>query len=176
MKHWLKRGQKPVLGDALAAALGKAFTPIEPPSDRAAALRARALAHAREPQGDVRGLITVQADEGAWRWFAPGVTIKALYVDEVARTRSFLLRLEPGARLPPHMHQTDEECIVLEGELSLGALTVGAGGYHLAPAGVSHSEITTKTGALIFLRAGLEDEVPRGAQLAQGVMRTLRGE
>ncbi len=176
MKHWLTRETKPPLDMKLVEALGSALMPIEPPSDRAAALRARVLAHAREPQGDVRGLITVQADEGTWRWFAPGVTIKALYVDEVARTRSFLLRLEPGARLPPHAHQTDEECIVLEGELSLGDLTVGAGGYHLAPAGIPHSEITTKTGALIFLRAGLADEVPRGARLVQDAMRLMRGE
>jgi anti-sigma factor ChrR (cupin superfamily) len=176
MKHWLKRGSKPLLDDALAAALGQALAPITPEGKRADALRARVLAHTQQPQGDAHGLVTVQAAEGQWRWFAPGITIKELYVDEAAHTRSFLLKLDPGARLPPHEHRTDEECIVLEGELSLGDLTVGAGGYHLAPAGVPHAEITTRTGALIFLRAGLSDEVPPGARLAQGAMRILRGE
>jgi quercetin dioxygenase-like cupin family protein len=176
MKRWLKRGTKPVLDDALAAALGQAHAPITPTGERADVLRARVLAYTREPQGDLHGLVTVQADAGDWRWFAPGVTIKDLYLDEAARARSFLLKLEPGARLPPHEHHADEECMVLEGELTLGNLTVSAGGYHLAPAGVPHGEITTRTGALIFLRAGLSDEVPRGARWVQSAMRSLRGE
>lgn len=95
--------------------------------------------------------LTIGADGGQWQPFLQGVSIKVLR--EHAGVLSYLLRLEPGAVLPPHRHPHDEECIVLEGRLRIGSrLEIGPGGYHLAHGGALHSTITTETGATLFLR------------------------
>jgi hypothetical protein len=81
---------------------------------------------------------------------APGVNAKMLHVDETGY--SFLLRLDPGATLPGHPHDGDEECIVLEGEARLGDLNILAGDYHLARRGSRHGDIFSPDGALLYIR------------------------
>ncbi|MBI4755989.1 MAG: cupin domain-containing protein [Betaproteobacteria bacterium] len=98
------------------------------------------------------GTHTVYADSGQWQSLLPKVGIKVLREHE-AGVLSYLLRLEPGAELPPHEHPQDEECMVLEGEVRIGDLVVSAGAYHVAPRGVPHGRLTTATGALLFLRS-----------------------
>jgi quercetin dioxygenase-like cupin family protein len=69
---------------------------------------------------------------------------------------SYLLRLAPGASLPPHRHALDEECLVLEGTLRVGSHTeVHAGGFHLAHRGALHPTVSTVTGATIYLRGAV---------------------
>lgn len=100
--------------------------------------------------------LTIDGAEGQWQPFLDGVTIKVLY--ERDGVLSYLLRLEPGAMLPPHRHPQDEECIVLEGRLRVGSqIELGRGGYHLAHGGALHARITTDTGATIFLRGAIPD-------------------
>ncbi len=95
--------------------------------------------------------LTIPGDEGEWQPLLDGVAIKVLR--EAAGALSYLLRLEPGAVLPPHRHPQDEECVVLEGRLKVGSqVEIGPGGYHLAHGGALHATITTVTGAVIFLR------------------------
>ncbi|MBC7376774.1 MAG: cupin domain-containing protein [Burkholderiaceae bacterium] len=113
------------------------------------------IAEASTPQH-----LTVAATEDGWEPFLDGIRCKVLHED--AGALSYLLRLAPGAVLPAHRHPQDEECLVLEGELQIGdALTVSAGGYHLARAGVLHAAITSQAGATIFLR-GACPEVSHG--------------
>lgn len=97
--------------------------------------------------------LTVPAAADGWQPFGPGLQIKVLH--EHAGTMSYLLRLAPGAELPPHRHPQDEECMVLEGQLRIGPLVVGAGGFHLARGGSLHDRITTDTGATIYLRGAV---------------------
>jgi quercetin dioxygenase-like cupin family protein len=98
--------------------------------------------------------LTVGAAEGTWRPLATGVWIKLLYEGE--GMRSCLLRLAPGASLPPHRHPADEECVVLQGALQVGSHTeVGAGGYHRAHRGALHPSIAARDGATVFLRGAL---------------------
>jgi quercetin dioxygenase-like cupin family protein len=100
--------------------------------------------------------LTIAADEGQWQPFLDGVSIKVLH--EHAGVLSYLLRLAPGAALPPHRHPCDEECIVLEGRLRVGTrLEIGPGGYHLAHGGALHATISTETGATIFLRGAVPE-------------------
>ena len=47
--------------------------------------------------------------------------------------------------------------MVLEGEVRIGELRVGAGGFHLGRQGVLHDRLHSETGALIFLRGGTPD-------------------
>lgn len=106
--------------------------------------------------------LTIDADEGDWLPFVEGVAIKVLREDRHAL--SYLLRLAPGASIPPHRHPQDEECLVLEGRLRVGStIDIGPGGYHLAHEGALHATISTETGATIFLRGA----VPQAGQLLE---------
>ncbi len=106
--------------------------------------------------------LTIDGDEGDWQPFLDGVAIKVLR--EHAGVLSYLLRLDPGATLPPHRHPQDEECIVLEGRLRVGSqIEIGPGGYHLAHGGALHATISTETGATIFLRGA----VPEAGQILE---------
>jgi anti-sigma factor ChrR (cupin superfamily) len=101
--------------------------------------------------------LTVHADEGEWIQIKPKVAVKPLSLDREAGTRSFLMRLDAGAQWPAHMHSVDEECVVLQGNVSIGDLTIQEGDYHLAPKGMKHEEFISEQGALLFLRAGIKD-------------------
>lgn len=138
-----------LLSPALLEALLLAVPPLDPPPGRAEALRAKVLAQAA-PQPAPRDLITLRAEQGQWHALAPLAEMKLLHQDETGR--SFLLRLHPGARLPPHEHAENEECLVLEGEGYIGDIFLRAGDFHLAPKGVAHGETYTETGALLYIR------------------------
>jgi quercetin dioxygenase-like cupin family protein len=100
--------------------------------------------------------LTIAAHEGDWQPFLEGVVIKVLR--EHQGVLSYLLRLAPGAALPPHRHPHDEECVVLDGWLRVGSRTeIGPGAYHLAHRGALHAAITTATGATIFLRGAVPE-------------------
>jgi len=105
------------------------------------------LSSATEPEGTV----TIRANAGEWVAVAPGVHMKRLHRDGEART--FLVKIDPGGVLPGHRHEGDEECIVLEGEAFLGDVRVSAGDYHLASRGTQHGALTSRTGALLFIRS-----------------------
>ncbi len=97
---------------------------------------------------------TVHAHENTWQPFLDRIEFKLL--NHVAGVASYLLRLQPGAVLPAHRHPIDEECIVLEGELRIGErLVLKAGGFHLARKELPHADITTDSGAVIFLRGAM---------------------
>lgn len=139
----------PALSEPLAARLAEAleYGAAAPPP----ALRERLLARAR--RAPPPGLRTVRADEGDWRPLLPRVYLKPLARE--GDTLTYLLRLDPGAIVPPHEHPQNEECIVLAGEVSMGDLVLHAGDYHLAPRGVPHRALQSGTGALLFLRGAV---------------------
>lgn len=100
--------------------------------------------------------LTIAAEAGDWQPWLAGVQIKVLH--EHAGVLSYLLRLEPGASLPPHRHPRDEECVVLEGRLQVGSHTeIGPGGYHLAHRGALHATVRSDTGATLFLRGAVPE-------------------
>jgi anti-sigma factor ChrR (cupin superfamily) len=140
--------EQPALPEVLAARLAEAIAPVAPAPERAASVKARILDRVR---GERVPFVTVRAGAGRWVPIAPGVQSKTLHDD--GTTRSFLLRLEPGARLPSHGHAAEEACVVLEGSAQLGDIEVRAGDFHLALPGSVHGEVSSRTGALLFLRA-----------------------
>ena len=94
---------------------------------------------------------TVRADEGEWQPMGELVDRRVLADDGV--TRTFLMRLQPGARRPAHSHAADEASYVLEGSLRYGALELKAGDFHVAAPGSVHDGIATDTGATILIRS-----------------------
>jgi quercetin dioxygenase-like cupin family protein len=129
-------------------ALSEALAPLAPAPERAGALRARVLARAHASREAGRQTITLRLDDGEWRRLLPGVRVKRLG----AAQRAVLLELAPGATLPVHRHHEDEECVVLRGEAMLGETVVRAGDYHLARANSRHGRVSSRGGALLYLR------------------------
>jgi quercetin dioxygenase-like cupin family protein len=99
--------------------------------------------------------LTVQPGEVGWQPFGEGVQMKVLH--EAGGIMSYLVRLAPGAGLPAHHHPVDEECMVLEGEVTIGDLRLARGGFHLGRKDTLHDVLRSEHGALIFLRGAVPD-------------------
>jgi anti-sigma factor ChrR (cupin superfamily) len=136
------------LDDDIVEHLNAALVPEPVDAATTARIKHRLLERIAEDQRSRH--LTVRPDEGRWRPFGLGVQIKLLH--ESGEIWSYLLKLAPGARLPSHRHPVDEECMVLAGEVWVGELRVGAGGFHLGRQDVLHAPITTVDGATLFLR------------------------
>jgi anti-sigma factor ChrR (cupin superfamily) len=147
------RTAAPVLGADVQAWLDQAIAPE--PVDAAVQARVKKRLLRRIAEESTSQHLTIAAAAGAWQPFGPGVTMKVLHHD--GGCMSYLLRLAPGAALPPHRHPVDEECLVLEGEMHIGDIVIGAGGYHRGRQGVLHDRLTSPGGALIFLRGAVPE-------------------
>lgn len=153
------KASKPRIDDTIMETLLQAQAPVLPSPDRALAVRERILERARQerpppaesrPAPGMADHLTIRGVEGIWVPLLTGVSMKLLRED--ADTRSYLLRLAAGARLPAHGHDQDEECMVLEGDVWLGDIHAFAGDYHLARGGLPHGVIRSDGGCLLFLR------------------------
>lgn len=142
-----------VLDADIVDLLNEAIAPA--PVDQVSLQRVKRRVLARVAEDQRARHLTVRADEGQWQPFGPGLSLKVLH--ESDGVMSYLVRLAPGAVLPPHRHPMDEECVVLEGALRIGDLEVGAGGFHLGRQDVLHMPIVSDGGALIFLRGAPPD-------------------
>jgi quercetin dioxygenase-like cupin family protein len=120
---------------------------VEPPADLFGRIEAAIAAEAP----DLPGTVTVRAGEGGWQTIARGIERKILYRTEGRVT--YLIRGQPGARLPGHEHDDDEEIYVLSGDLTMGTLTLRAGDFHLARRGVKHPTATTAEGCMLLVSA-----------------------
>lgn len=150
-------GPQEVLDRDILEQLLLASAPLAPAPDRAAALKQRVLSRAREERAAAAGdFVTVRSAAGGWIDYTPQIKVKLLHVD--GRYNSVLVRLAPGATLPEHLHDADEECIVLEGEVYHGDIRVEAGDYHLARKGSRHGVMRSATGALLFVRTTMTVE------------------
>jgi anti-sigma factor ChrR (cupin superfamily) len=136
---------------ALLADLLGAIAPEKP----ATTLRADVLARIRA-QTTLQAH-AVRADAGRWRTVLPGIEVKTLLYDAAGGTVSFLLRAQPGARLPAHGHRMYEECLVLEGEFTMGDVTLHAGDFQTGHPGEMHPVAHTRTGVLVYLRGSADD-------------------
>ena len=137
----------------LMESLTNATSLIEPAPDRKAAMRERLLQRASaEKNSSTQAHLTVHLSQEGWVDMMPLVKMKTLFKSDDGK--GVLFRFQPGARLPAHEHSTDEECIVLEGELHIGAEVVRSGDFHLARRGIPHGELTSPTGALFYIRTG----------------------
>lgn len=104
--------------------------------------------------GDGAAPFTVAMSGEGWRQIAAGAHIKPLW--EAGATASFLMKLDPGARLPGHPHDFDEECLMLAGETFFGDMLLRAGEYQLAPRGFTHGEAYSDVGALFYVHGDAE--------------------
>jgi anti-sigma factor ChrR (cupin superfamily) len=138
----------PTLDDDVTALLDASMTPLPLPA--AARLRIRQRLLRRVAADATPHHLTLQPAQGAWQPLGPGLQIKVLHED--GGVMSYLVRLAAGATLPAHRHPIDEECVVLEGEISIGGQRFGAGTFHLGRRDVLHDSLRSDDGALIYLR------------------------
>ena len=85
----------------------------------------------------------------------PGVWARMLHVDTARSQFSVILKMDPGSVYPSHAHDGPEECVVLDGEISVGNVRMRRGDYQRAEPGSDHIEQRTETGALLFITAPL---------------------
>jgi len=137
------------------AEIAQAARPEEPPRDRRDAMRARIFGRIRAQSPE--GTVTVRAREGSWIRIAPLIEIKVLSEDRARNAQTTLWRMHPGAVLPAHDHESDEECLVLEGEIHFGDYQVRAGDYHRALAGFRHPTLESTEGALFLIRGEIRE-------------------
>jgi quercetin dioxygenase-like cupin family protein len=151
----MKTTTQAVLDTDSIETLSLGLKPIDPPAPVKTALRDRLLKRVATATAAPPGTqhLTVAYDENGWVEVMPLIKKKVLFESE--HGRGVLFRFQPGARLPAHEHNTDEECVVLEGELMIaGETTVHAGDFHLARKDIPHGELTSATGALFYIRTG----------------------
>lgn len=106
------------------------------------------------------GTVTIKANKGDWLQLAEKIEIKILHTDHASGVTTSLWRLQPGAELPGHPHDTDEECLVLEGEFVIGEHRLTTGDYHLAKTGFAHPASRSPSGGLLMIRSKLDPAHP----------------
>ena len=139
------------LDDATLALIDANIAPGDFAADRLRKLRDNIMRRIdAEDQFD-----TIPADKGSWIEVAPLMEKKMLRVDADTGVESYLLRLHPGCTSPRHLHETDELCLVMDGEITFGDIHLETGDYHFAKKGSWHEDVSTSRGALLFLQTGI---------------------
>lgn len=110
-------------------------------------------------QAACRKLPLLPAGRRPWVDAGPGVQIQALCGDK--QVVSMLVRFEPGAGVPDHGHDIDEDCLMLSGEMFIGDVLMRPMDYQMAPAGLGHFGVTSELGGMFYLHAALDPVLRR---------------
>jgi anti-sigma factor ChrR (cupin superfamily) len=154
---------KPVLDTAVLEALLAAVAPVSLSQDERDGLYARILARIA-PQGlappplaaeagPPPSTFTIRAAEMHWVTVGPGVEVKVLRMDAERNDQTVLIRMQPGSVVVGHRHTQEEECLILEGEVTIGDHRLSAGDMHVARPGAIHEPIRAPHGALLLIRS-----------------------
>jgi quercetin dioxygenase-like cupin family protein len=81
-----------------------------------------------------------------------GIFVKALRFDAASgRSKTILLKFEPGAIYPYHNHPGGEEVFVLSGEVTIEGALLQEGDYLYTPPGFKHGVKSEKGCTLLFV-------------------------
>ena len=86
-----------------------------------------------------------------------GVNVAVLFVDQVQRMRSMVIKVAAGVTYPLHRHGGIEEIYMLEGELIIDQQVYLAGDYIRSDSGSLHAPSTTMS-CMFLIRASMDDE------------------
>jgi anti-sigma factor ChrR (cupin superfamily) len=131
----------------VAGDLGLDAEPAAPP----AAVRERVLARVATPPPPLPTMHFLTADEGRWIRVASGILRKDLAPEPGGGSRSYLIRMEPGAVGGVHTHAEVEHCLVLEGDFTTAGRRLGPGDYHRAAGSSTHAGNATDGGCLLLI-------------------------
>ena len=96
---------------------------------------------------------SIRVDSASLPWrpsHVDGVQWKKLHFDAETGASAVLLRFDPGASYGAHRHPEGEQYFVIEGSLTDGADTWGAGSYVWHPPGSVHTP-RSEQGCLLFV-------------------------
>jgi len=133
-----------------ARVMAEAVAPVAP----APSLRERVLGRIAQFE-QLKPLADVRRNEEYWAATGmPGIEIKQLFQETATGRSTYLLRMQPGVRLPGHYHHDAEQCMVLKGDICWGDLVYEAGDFIVMGKGTHHPEIHTVNGNLLLLVSG----------------------
>jgi anti-sigma factor ChrR (cupin superfamily) len=140
---------------SVVSALGLAAAEVEPPARvRAKFLTRLGQSAKRAPaKVDLDSFVTIRAGEGEWHAASEGVLVKTLFVDQKTGAVTSLFKFNAGAHAPRHLHQANEQCLVVEGDFHLNDESFGPGDYTCAMAGSVHESAYSVNGALLLIVA-----------------------
>lgn len=81
----------------------------------------------------------VDSDKLPWIEMSPGNKMKVIHHDPATDMLTILSRLEPGAGIPPHVHEDLEQTFVLEGSLVDQEGECTAGNFVIRAKGSRHA-------------------------------------
>lgn len=157
-KHNQSSSQHSALDEYIIEMLAETQQPAPIPLDLATRMRGDLLQKIKSVEASKQpGFSTMLAKEGEWIEAFPGAQFKVLHDDGkgLDGLLSYLIKLEPGVEMDGHDHPFDEECLMLEGDLTLGDITLNKGDFHYASTGVRHGHLSTKNGCMAFIRGAL---------------------
>ncbi|PSN11877.1 transcription negative regulator ChrR [filamentous cyanobacterium CCT1] len=93
--------------------------------------------------------ILARADDLPWEAFRPGIEIHRLYPAEPNGAAAALLRYQPGASVPYHLHTGFEHILVLSGSQVDDNGTYGAGTLVVNPPSTRHS-VSSPDGCIVL--------------------------
>lgn len=97
------------------------------------------------------GKIVAREKEGVWEPSKiPGVAYRSLREGRERSAGTFLVRMDPGTKYPPHDHPEGEEVYVVSGSLRVGSEALSAGDYLYTPPDASH-DAETKEGCVFLV-------------------------
>jgi anti-sigma factor ChrR (cupin superfamily) len=96
---------------------------------------------------------SVRVDDLPWR---PSTTASGVFVKDIAVTDGWemqIVRVEPGARFPVHVHESPEFLFILAGELVRSGRRMGPGWASVASAGTVDEDVYSETGCMFIIVA-----------------------
>ena len=130
--------------------LADSLAPVPPAPD----LKSRLLTRVAQFE-QLKPLADVRRNEEHWvPSDMPGVDIKPLFQEPSTGRSTYLLRMQPGVRIPTHYHHDVEQCLVLQGDIGWGDLVYEEGDFIVMGKDTQHPEIRTTHGNLLLLISG----------------------
>ncbi len=134
----------------VVAVLGLGSPPIDPsPEVRHRLLEEVSTTQAEAPSA--ADFAIIRADDSGWSQIAQGVLMKELFVNKARGTTTFLLRIQPGGKVPAHRHTSIEEIFVIEGQCHINSEILHPGDYRCAQAGTADRLLTSEKGTTVLV-------------------------
>ena len=111
-----------------------------------------------DPDRDLAHVIH-RVDEGEWVDALPGIRMKILFQNPTTGRTTYLARIQPGATYPDHRHHSEEELLVIEGDIFLGGHTLYPGDYSLSVPDSQHHDTHSRNGCLCVVTSMMNDEL-----------------
>ena len=140
-----------VLDEDLIGAVSLGLKPVELSTATRDSLRARIMRRIADRPPPLT--TTIRASEMTWNRVSDLVEVALLRRDLANNNQTVLIRMQPGAEIVPHRHNHEEECLIVEGEVEIGAHRLYAGDMHIAHPGAAHPAIRSRSGALLMIRS-----------------------